>query len=296
MKLTDCIINQVLPYLVKARLQNVILGQKDHVRRITTKLTVPDYIQHHAHRHYMPELCYCLKGKFVMHLGQFHYLLKAHDACVIRRNLDHYESFVSPRTDYEVVWIIFDSSVRELIIMHFRYHHKKYERIDSLHVNVPGEFVQHLDILAEKSNFGDIVEKKLKAVCAIIQEKMENPRGAYTLKDSEKKRFQYLRMLNAAGYIMEKYCEDIQLKDVAEYVGLNPNNLERVLRENAGMTFLKFRTSCRMWKALDYFNNTSKNISQIAYDCGFEDPLDFSRVFKKYFGLSPRDFRGKYAM
>jgi AraC-like DNA-binding protein len=48
-------------------------------------------------------------------------------------------------------------------------------------------------------------------------------------------------------------------------------------------------------KRLDYsttlLGNTRKNISQVGYECGFEDLSHFSRVFKKRFGVSPANFR-----
>jgi len=54
----------------------------------------------------------------------------------------------------------------------------------------------------------------------------------------------------------------------------------------------------RRWllkKRLDYFvtmlGNSETNISQIGYDCGFEDLSHFSRVFKERFGMSPANYR-----
>ena len=48
-------------------------------------------------------------------------------------------------------------------------------------------------------------------------------------------------------------------------------------------------------KRLDYSTtllcNAEMNISQVGYECGFEDLSHFSRVFKEKFGISPANFR-----
>ena len=46
-------------------------------------------------------------------------------------------------------------------------------------------------------------------------------------------------------------------------------------------------------KLLCSTNGDEQNISQIAYVCGFAKPLYFSRVFKKNFGCSPKNYAAK---
>ncbi|MCX4357084.1 MAG: AraC family transcriptional regulator [Oscillospiraceae bacterium] len=46
-------------------------------------------------------------------------------------------------------------------------------------------------------------------------------------------------------------------------------------------------------KLLCSTNGDEQNISQIAYVCGFAEPLYFSRVFKKNFGCSPKNYAAK---
>ena len=36
---------------------------------------------------------------------------------------------------------------------------------------------------------------------------------------------------------------------------------------------------------------TKRSIKDIALDCGYSDPLFFSRMFKKYYGMSPQEYR-----
>ncbi len=47
-------------------------------------------------------------------------------------------------------------------------------------------------------------------------------------------------------------------------------------------------------KAKDLLTRTDKNIKRIAYDVGIQDEKYFMRLFKKYMGLTPTDFRKAY--
>lgn len=294
MELTRVITKTLLPCLQQTRPENVILGEKDHPRRMRGEFPVPDFMQRLDQRHYMPEFCFCLKGKLLMRVREFNYCLKPGDLCVIGRNVTHYESFVALNTSYEIIWLIF-ASVSEVIMMHCRYKNKTYETMASLHLNVTGNFVGYFDRLVESRYAWPKVRATLQRLGVIIREKIKKPRETHDLTRQEARGYQRTRMQKALLYIEDNCCGDLHLKDVAEHVGLNPEYLERELHHNMGTTFLRQLTRCRLKKALTFFNDTNKTISEIAFASGFQDPFDFSRVFKKYFGLSPRLFRNRYS-
>jgi len=292
MELTKIIATALLPRLQRARPENVVLGDKDHSRRMQGDFVVPDFMAPYNKRHHLPELCFCVKGKLLMRMGEFHYCLKPGDLSVIGRNVYHCESFVNLEQSYEVIWVTM-MSVRELIIMHCRYRDKKHEQTGSLHVGISGEFIRRLDHLVEKRFVWDAVEKELHRLSAIIRDAIKKTPQVREVKDQAGRRYQHTQLEKALDYINRKCSEDIHLKNVAEYIGLSPIYLERVLRNDMGTTFLRHLTRCRLAKALSLCNTTPKTISEIAYECGFSDPYDFSRVFKKYFGLPPPPFQGQ---
>jgi AraC-like DNA-binding protein len=47
----------------------------------------------------------------------------------------------------------------------------------------------------------------------------------------------------------------------------------------------------RLKRAADLLEETDESIQEIAYSCGFREPNYFSRVFRKKYGRSPREFR-----
>ena len=53
----------------------------------------------------------------------------------------------------------------------------------------------------------------------------------------------------------------------------------------------KFLMKFRITKAAELLYNTDLPISNIAYSCGYSDPLAFSKTFKKIKGVSPKEYR-----
>ena len=68
-------------------------------------------------------------------------------------------------------------------------------------------------------------------------------------------------------------------------------NLNRKMKTITGVTPIEFLAKARMHKALQLINNTSLQVSDIAYQCGYADPKYFSRVFKKTTGMSPSEYK-----
>jgi YesN/AraC family two-component response regulator len=76
-------------------------------------------------------------------------------------------------------------------------------------------------------------------------------------------------------------------------VGMSDSQLYRKLKALTGKSTAVFIRSIRLHNAKELLSGTSLNVSEIAYETGFNDPAWFSRVFKEEFGESPVSFRKK---
>ena len=76
-------------------------------------------------------------------------------------------------------------------------------------------------------------------------------------------------------------------------IPLNYDYMRKLFKKEMGVTPREYLNSIRMYRAMAYIENGITNnysnftVSQIAEACGFAEPLYFSRVFKKHFGVSP---------
>ncbi len=92
-------------------------------------------------------------------------------------------------------------------------------------------------------------------------------------------------------FMFDNYAEDITLDDLASCVGLNPKYFCKFFKELTGDRPIDYLNRFRIECAAVKLTSADIPVSQIAYDCGFKDPCYFTKLFKRYKKLSPRDFR-----
>ena len=91
---------------------------------------------------------------------------------------------------------------------------------------------------------------------------------------------------------VEKKIDDpnFGVQELCKTVHLSRMQVHRKLKALSGLTTTYFIRSIRLQKAKELLLNTQLNISEIAYDVGFNDPNYFSRAFNRHFGKSPSQF------
>ena len=99
-------------------------------------------------------------------------------------------------------------------------------------------------------------------------------------------------LLKARQYIDLHYAEQISLDQIAADLRISPFYLSHLFSRESDFSFVEYITQVRMRKAQDLLAAGAKNVSEIAYAVGYNDGNYFSRVFRRYFGVSPRAVRG----
>lgn len=92
-------------------------------------------------------------------------------------------------------------------------------------------------------------------------------------------------------YFDINYAENLKLKDVADYFGIHQNYLTRAFHEKFGISPKKYLLQLKFKKAARLLATTQLPVSIISNSLGFEDQLAFSRTFKKFYNVSPTDYR-----
>jgi len=102
------------------------------------------------------------------------------------------------------------------------------------------------------------------------------------------------RVLKVKQYINDHYADQIRLEDLAGMVGMSPVAFSRFFRLRAGCTLSDYIIGIRLGYAARMLVDTTKNISEICYECGFNNLSNFNRAFKSKRGYTPRDFRDMF--
>lgn len=101
-------------------------------------------------------------------------------------------------------------------------------------------------------------------------------------------------VVNAQYYIDTHFCEPITLKDIAEAVKANPSYLSRCFKQKTGTNLIDALTQKRMDYAKRLIEEGRLKIFEIAEALGFEDTTYFSHVFRRYAGMSAKEYHDAY--
>ena len=97
----------------------------------------------------------------------------------------------------------------------------------------------------------------------------------------------------AINFIQRNYSGHITVEAIAKHVGINRKYLSSIFKNLLGISTQQYLLNKRMQEATILLTNSDLSIKEIAHSVGYYDPLLFSKMFKKKYGLSPIGFRNR---
>ena len=95
-------------------------------------------------------------------------------------------------------------------------------------------------------------------------------------------------------YVEKNYAKKITMLDLIDNGNMSESTVLRTFKRITGYPPFEYQLRQRMFAAIDKLIYTDWDITQIAYDVGFNDSNYFSRYFKKFINMTPRDYRLKF--
>lgn len=102
------------------------------------------------------------------------------------------------------------------------------------------------------------------------------------------------RILKVKAYIDKNFTEEIKLRDLADVACMSEAAFSRFFKLHTGRTISDYIIDIRLGNAARMLVDTNKNVSDISYQCGYNNLSNFNRVFKRKKGCSPTEFREYY--
>ncbi|MCR5243567.1 MAG: AraC family transcriptional regulator [Bacteroidales bacterium] len=99
------------------------------------------------------------------------------------------------------------------------------------------------------------------------------------------------RVLKVKQYVGAHYSEQISLESLSSLVGMSQSAFSRFFKARTGKTVIDYIIDIRLGNAARLLVDTTQNISEICYSCGFNNLSNFNRLFKSKRGYTPREFR-----
>ena len=97
----------------------------------------------------------------------------------------------------------------------------------------------------------------------------------------------------AAHYFKDNYNKQISIEQYAAEHLMSVNWFIHNFKSVMKMSPMQYIISLRIAMAKGYLKNSTKNIAEISNEVGYENALYFSRLFKKYTGMTPTEYRKK---
>ena len=265
---------------------------------VELSLTFCGYEECDAGYHYIPRK----RNYYMMHVvrngkgmcninGEVHYI-EENDAMLVYPGMEY--SFVAdPEEGCTLLWIGFVGMRAEECVMHCGFSRDNVVRRTG--------YVQQMEDLVEKMlevkemTFANDLRRNgiLKLFFAqLIDEYNSELSKQQVKKEQTAEASEYIK--SAISYIAKNYSQNIKINDLADYVGVNRSYLASSFKKATGYSPKEYLLSLRMERAKSLLETTDMTINGISNAIGYSDQLAFSRMFKRYAGVSPTVYRDEH--
>lgn len=101
-------------------------------------------------------------------------------------------------------------------------------------------------------------------------------------------------MAMAIQYIEDHFVENMKLSDLTNHVSLSTSYFSALFKRTTGIGVIEYLNQTRIRKATEIFaSHGDYSVSEVAYMVGFDNLSYFSKIFKKYEGMTPAEYKRK---
>ncbi|MFP4499581.1 MAG: helix-turn-helix domain-containing protein [Candidatus Hydrogenedentota bacterium] len=94
--------------------------------------------------------------------------------------------------------------------------------------------------------------------------------------------------------LTERLADGVELREAAALLGEKPATISKRLKRKFGMSYSEYLARLRVTKAKEFFRRTRLSVTQVATRVGIADQSNFSKLFRKFEGMSPTEYRQRF--
>lgn len=144
-----------------------------------------------------------------------------------------------------------------------------------------------VEILHREPMYRIVVESQFRQAMALFGRQMAQRKGSVASSSRQ-------RILSIVEYMNRHYFEPLQTEELAARCGLSKYHFIHLFRMCMGMTPYSYLIRIRMERAETLLQTGDMTVQEVAFVCGYNDPLYFSRAFSRHFGVSPTDYKQRF--
>lgn len=222
--------------------------------------------------------------------GKGHFCLDGKDTVVSEGNMilyrphqtQLYRYFATDKT--EVYWVHFTGSDVEAILDSYNLPRSENVFYTGTSPDYPWlcrQMISELQLC--RSNFEELLSLLLRHVFIMISRHMEEGNSTGSAIRNEVER--------ATHYFNENFSSNISIEGYARSRHMSTSWFIRIFRQIVKLTPMQYILSLRMSNAQSLLETSDYNITEVAAAVGYDNPLYFSRLFRKHTGLSPTEYK-----
>lgn len=222
------------------------------------------------------------KGHFYFH-GEDRVVYAGRMVLIQPRQEQRYEYFGEDKP--EVYWVHFTGSDVKNILRSYNIPMDDpifYSGASSTYSYLFKEMIHELQNC--KTGYEDLLTMYLRQIFLLVQRTRQEERPTVSTYIQEEMEF-------ARRYFNEHYNEPISIQEYAESRNMSVCYFQRNFKQIVKHTPMQYLLTIRVNNAASLLETTDYSMAEIAAIIGYEDPLYFSRLFRKIKGVSPRDYR-----
>lgn len=101
----------------------------------------------------------------------------------------------------------------------------------------------------------------------------------------------YSQIIDKVSQYLKDNYQSASLEKAALLVNMSPSYLSKIYKEKSGVNFSDKLLDIRMQKACEFLKDIRYKSYDIAYYVGYDNPTNFSRAFKAYYNMTPKEYR-----
>lgn len=249
-----------------------------------------EYFQSYWHFHPEMELTYIMKGEGMRYVGDSIESFGSGDLVLLGKNIPHnWESFQQMSSGVEAIVIQFPEKILEQYSEFSYFVNLIQDANRGLHFENPSKKV--IELIEALPNHDNTL--RLIKFWELLYELMthDNRRLSSTGFDLQKLYKRESRINSLKVYIDRNIGTGISITNAAAHMQMTESYFCRWFKRNTGNTLVQYVNKMKVEMVCRELIYSDRNISEIAYEKGFENISHFNRVFKELKKVSPREYR-----
>jgi AraC-like DNA-binding protein len=256
--------------------------------------------------HFHPEfeILYVIDGSGTSFVADSIEEFQSGDLAFIGSNLPHFwrsdEKYLNSGGDLKIKYMVVqfaDDFLREEIANYPEYHSigELFER-SAQGIRFSPDFVRKISKklikLSKRKGFERII--LLQEILQELATTSDYKLLAGELYQHNNQSFSSLRLMKVMQFLNTNYQRKIELEKVANIANLHPAAFCRFFKEKSGKSLSGYVNDLRIGYACRLIIDGKMSVSQISFECGFNNLSNFNRTFKKHTGFTPTDYFGEF--